>query len=68
MDDFTGVIPYGIVYEVLGKQEMARFNKWMSGQTVMVLERQAGIYYSDLSRYLSGRKKGLKAKDVDVLD
>ncbi len=53
IDEFLGVIPESQIKSILSKREYKKFEKFMNGQTIMLLERQAGIYYNDLLRFLS---------------
>jgi hypothetical protein len=51
--EFLGVIPYSTIERVLGKAELKKFNKFMEGQTIMLLHKQGGVHYGDLLRFLS---------------
>jgi len=70
LDDFTHVIPKREIEEILifhlgkikGKKEIERFNHFMIGQTMAILERQPGIYASDLERFLRYRRQGISKK------
>ncbi len=53
IDEFLGVIPESIIKGILSKREYKKFEKFMNGQTMIILERQGGVYYGDLLRFLS---------------
>ena len=72
LDDFTHVIPYKEFEKVLqfhcGKKEIKHFSDFMIGQTVSMLEAQAGIYATDIIRFLNYRRKGLVGKKMPLDD
>ena len=49
--DFTPVIPFEQIEEVLGKKECNKFIHWMRGQTMT----EGGVYPWDLERYLNNK-------------
>lgn len=51
IENFTAVIPWKQIEEVMGKREYKRFNKWMIGQTVI----EGGVYSWDLERFLNNQ-------------
>ncbi len=64
IEEFMWVIPAQVLEDQLrkeyGKNEVKKFNDFMRGQTMMVLDSQSGIYSCDLRRYLEYRKRGMK--------
>ncbi len=53
IEEFTSIIPYSVIEQKLSKRELKKFEKFMNGQTMMLLPQQAGIYYCDLLRFLA---------------
>ena len=49
IDDFTSVVSWEQLEEIMSKQEIDDFMEWMNGQTMPLY----GVYRSDLSRYLA---------------
>ena len=72
IDDFTSILPYHEVKEVLeyycGKREVTQLENYMVGQTMSMLPQQAGIYIIDLIRFLRYRSRGLKGKKMPLDD
>lgn len=52
IEDFDGIIPWGLIEELLGKRAYKQFSKWMTGQTCS----PHGCYRSDLENYLEGER------------
>ncbi len=50
--DFTDIVPWGQLNELMSGDEREAFDKWMFGQTTSL----HGVYRSDLERYLNGLK------------
>jgi hypothetical protein len=50
IDDFTPVVSYAQIKEVMSKEEQERFWKWMFGQTTPMY----GVYEWDLERWIKG--------------
>lgn len=48
-DDFTAIVSWAHLDEVMSKGEREAFNKWMFGQTTAL----HGVYRGDLTRWLS---------------
>ena len=49
MEDFTPVIPFGQLQEIMTEEEYKNFMNWMTGKTCSPY----GVYPDDLERYLS---------------
>lgn len=55
LEDFIHTIPVQFIEEKLNKRDYKKFLKFMTGQTVGMLDlepHQAGIYLGDLERFL----------------
>jgi len=51
INDFTPVVPWKQIEEVLGKREYKKFCKFMQGQTVV----EGGVFVWDLERFLNNK-------------
>ena len=54
--DFRGIIPCGLVNELLTPTKRKQFEKWMCGQTMSMY----GYYESDFSMWFRSQKLGIK--------
>lgn len=53
MNDFTPLVPWGELEEVMSKEELKDLKEWMFGQTSSL----HGVYRWDLAQYLKGSKR-----------
>ena len=53
LEQFGHVIPSSVIERILTKRDLKKFNKFMTGQTVSLLEQQGGIYAHDLERFIN---------------
>lgn len=52
IDDFTSLVPWGQLEEVMSEYELGEFGSWMYGQTSSL----NGVYRHDLEQFLKGGK------------
>lgn len=71
-DHFTNIIPAEELSRTLeyycGKREVKHFWNYMRGQTMSILERQAGVYAIDIQRFLKYRRINLAGKKMPLDD
>ena len=53
---------------LFGKRELKHFRQFMNGQTVTMIETQAGVNVADIMRYLRYRKRRLKGQEMPLVD
>jgi len=49
IEEFTPVIPFSQIEEILGEKEYIKFLEWMNGQTMI----DGGVFPWDLERFLN---------------
>lgn len=52
IEDFTPLVPWGQLEDVMSKNQLERFQEWMFGQTSSI----HGVYKWDLERWLNSNK------------
>lgn len=68
LDDFFHLIPRDTIEQVLDRKELKEFDEYMVGQTIMLMKQQGGYHVGDIARFLTYRRKGLKAKNMPLDD